>query len=222
MDRGSRVADPAFENKIDLRNELHPADLRLAPDSPALQIGFKPIDTSQIGLTSDYPKKLLGDVVPSKRGRCVSDTAMVSSSGKRRLGDAQQIVKPGRDRSLACVYESEEEEAPSVTLKLDKVYPIDGLEVIADHKDRQNSLRTLTVWSSMDGSTWTEIWRANPYHIAMGRDWLVNPYQVMPARFVKVGLRPKAALPFQPEDERMNTGPYRLRLNRVQVYSKVE
>jgi len=221
MDQGSRVADPAFENKIDLRTELHPADLRLAPDSPALQIGFKPIDASRIGLTSDYPEDLLGDVFPSKRGRCVSETAVVSSSGKRRLGDAQQIVKSARDRSLACVYESEEDEAPSVTLKLDKVYPIDGLEIIADHKDRQNSLRTLTVWSSMDGRGWKEIWRADPYHIAMRRDWLVTPHEVLPARFVKVGLRPKTELPFPKDDERMNTGPYRLRLNRVRVFSRL-
>jgi len=222
MDRGSRIADPSFENKIDLRTELHPADLRLASDSPAWQMGFKPVEGSGIGLTSDYPEDLLGDVFPSKRGRCVSETAAVSPSGKRRMGDAQQIVTPASDSSLACVYESEEEKAPSVTLKLDKVYPIDGLEIIADHKDRQNSMRLLTVWSSLEGSTWTEIWRADPYHIAMGRDWLVNPYQVVPAKFVKVGLRPRTELPFQQDDERMNTGPYRLRLNRVRVFCQSE
>ena len=56
----------------------------------------------------------------------------------------------------------------------------------------------------------------------MGRDWLVTPYQVLPARFIKVGLRPKSELPFQPEDERASIGPYRLRLSRVQVFSKAE
>jgi len=219
MDRGSRVADPVFVRKIDLRTELHPADLEWASDSPARQMGFKPVDASRIGLTSDYPEDLLGEVFPSKRGRCVSETAVVSSSGKRKLGDPQQIVKPGRDRSLACVYESEEEEAPSVTLTLDGEYPICGLEIVADFKDRQNAMRLLTVWSSLDGKQWSEIWRADPYHIAMGRDWLVKPYQVVPAKFVKVGLRPKSELPFQLEDERAETGPYRLRLNRVQVFS---
>ncbi len=65
------------------------------------------------------------------------------------------------------------------------------------------------------------IWRADPYHIAMGRDWLVNPYQVLPAKFIRVGLRPKTELQFPQDDERMNTGPYRLRLNRVRVFSRL-
>ncbi len=122
---------------------------------------------------------------------------------------------------MACVYESDEGEASSVTLELDSVYHVDGLEIVADHKDRQNSMRTLTVWTSTDGRRWMEIWRADPYHIAMGRDWLVNPYQVLPARFIKVGLRPKTKLQFPHDDERMNTGPYRLRLNRVRVFSRL-
>ncbi len=55
-DAGSIVADPKF---VDPENH----DFRLAPDSPALQIGFQPIDTSRIGLVGPpewvaLPKKI--------------------------------------------------------------------------------------------------------------------------------------------------------------------
>ncbi len=42
-DQGSRIADPEFK---DVEN----FNFQLAPDSPAINLGFKPIDTSQIGL----------------------------------------------------------------------------------------------------------------------------------------------------------------------------
>ena len=98
--------------------------------------------------------------------------------------------------------------------------PIEGIEIIADSKGRQNALRSLTAWSSADRKKWIEIWRADPYHIAMWRDWLVNPYDVVPAQYIKVGLRPKSDLPFRPEDERMKTGRYVLKLNSVRIYSR--
>ena len=60
---------------------------------------------------------------------------------------------------------------------------------------------------------------ADPFHIAMGRDWLVNPYEVLPARYVKIGLRPAASLQMKPADERMNIKKYALRLNTVKVYT---
>ena len=46
MDRHSKVADPLF---VDAEN----ADFRLKPGSPAADIGFKPIDTSKVGLTPE-------------------------------------------------------------------------------------------------------------------------------------------------------------------------
>lgn len=46
QDQHSIVADPLFENPREF-------DFRLKPDSPALSIGFEPIDTSRIGLYGD-------------------------------------------------------------------------------------------------------------------------------------------------------------------------
>ena len=192
-------------------------DFRLKPHSPAFKLGFKPIDTAKIGLTDAYPAEFLAEVFPSKRGICISENAMVVASSTDR-GDAGQIVKPAEN--LETRFETREEAAPNVVIELDREYPIDGLEIVADSKDRQNALRGLTVWTSRDRKSWVEIWRADPYHIAMGRDWQVNPYEVLPAKYVKIGLRPKADLQMKPEDARMNTGKYILRLNRVQVFSK--
>lgn len=46
MDAGLRIADPKF---VDAAKR----DFRLKPDSPALALGFKPIDLDEIGLTGD-------------------------------------------------------------------------------------------------------------------------------------------------------------------------
>ncbi|UCD28183.1 MAG: right-handed parallel beta-helix repeat-containing protein [Planctomycetota bacterium] len=50
FDAHSVVADPLFVNP-----EKH--DYRLKPESPALKLGFKPIDTSKIGLKDDFPQR---------------------------------------------------------------------------------------------------------------------------------------------------------------------
>ena len=57
QDAGSLVADPKFENAAKY-------DFRLKPDSPALKLGFKPIDTSGVGLRgpaawTGLPKKVV-------------------------------------------------------------------------------------------------------------------------------------------------------------------
>ncbi|MHC4251185.1 MAG: right-handed parallel beta-helix repeat-containing protein [Planctomycetota bacterium] len=51
FDSHSVVADPLF---VDPANR----DYRLKPESPALKLGFKPIDTSTIGLKADFPTRL--------------------------------------------------------------------------------------------------------------------------------------------------------------------
>jgi hypothetical protein len=50
---GSDVyADPLF---VDLK----PGDFRLKPESPALKMGIKQINLSGVGLTREFPKRLL-------------------------------------------------------------------------------------------------------------------------------------------------------------------
>lgn len=50
-DQNSVVADPEFY-------DLEKHDFRLKPGSPALKLGFEPIDTSRIGLKADFPGRL--------------------------------------------------------------------------------------------------------------------------------------------------------------------
>ena len=120
MDQGSQVADPAFAHKIDLRAEAHPGGLRLAPDSPAIQIGFKPIDTGRIGLRPDYPACLLADVFPLEtRSVRVGNGPLCHRAVNPAMGIPRRSSSPGRIDRWRVSYESEEEEAPSVTLELD-------------------------------------------------------------------------------------------------------
>ena len=217
VEQDAVVADPLFAKTIDLSTEARPDDYKLAKNSPAFAAGFNQIDTANIGLSDDYPSAFLAEVFPSKRAVCISDSAKVVASSSGR-GEVTSILKDAK--SMATRFETEVEASPYVELELDKERQVEGLEIIADAKDRQNAMRGLTVWTSRDRKSWTEIWRADPYHIAMGRDWMVNPYDVLPAKVVRIGLRPKGELQMKPEDERMNVSKYVLRLNRVRVFGR--
>lgn len=218
MDKGSRVADPCFERGIDLTVDAEPGGFHLAAGSPALALGFRQIDAMGIGLTGDYPAQFMSEVFPWKRGICISHSAKVAASSTMR-GDASRILNA--QKNMAAVFETREEAAPHVIITLDRESPVNGLYIVADFKDRQNAMRALTVWTSRDQKSWSEIWRADPYHIAMGRDWLVNPNRIFPAKYIKVGLRPKSQLQFRDTDERMKTGKYALKLNRIQVFKGI-
>ena len=57
LDAHSVVADPLF---VDAPN----GDFTLKPNSPAFQVGFKPIDLSQVGPTDQLPGEILTDTPP--------------------------------------------------------------------------------------------------------------------------------------------------------------
>ncbi len=59
FDRKSIVADPLFVN-------LANRDFRLKPNSPALKLGFKPIDITGIGLKNDFPPRFHQDNKPEE------------------------------------------------------------------------------------------------------------------------------------------------------------
>ncbi len=94
------------------------------------------------------------------------------------------------------------------------------LELVAHTKDRQNSMRALTVWTSTNGSEWSEAWRADPYHIAIGRQWRIILDQPVTTRFIRIGLRPQSALQMQVGDERIQSikSPV-LRLKQIKVFA---
>ena len=60
FDKNSIVADPLF---VDAAND----DYSLKPDSPALKLGFKPIDISKVGLRGREPKWHLANLIPNNR-----------------------------------------------------------------------------------------------------------------------------------------------------------
>ena len=77
LDQGSRIADPQFVNADEY-------DFRLKPTSPALQLGFQPIDTSEVGLYGDpawvaearatkYPRTVLPGRPPPPQPTPVAD-----------------------------------------------------------------------------------------------------------------------------------------------------
>ena len=61
LDANTTYADPLF---VDRKNH----DYRLRPDSPALELGFREIDTSRIGLKKDFPYKTRGRL-PTESGQ---------------------------------------------------------------------------------------------------------------------------------------------------------
>ena len=207
MDKGSIVSDPLFEKPLDIYKRLEPSDFKLRKDSPALKLGFKQIDTGKIDLTDDYPQRYLKEVFAEKRGKLVSANAKITySSINKSIGeDVSQLVTMDPEVSIPTVYESLDEPSPFVTLELDDTYPVNGLYILSHVFDRQNSMRALTIWASKDNKNWTEIWRVDPYHIGMGRDWDIRPYQVTEAKYIKIGLRPKSALQMQKDDDRIKS-----------------
>jgi len=218
IEKGAMVAVPGFLQAINLDKELKPSDFELKNNAEALRLGIKPIEVDKIGLKKSYPKHLLGIVFPEVKGTLISSSAKITTNAKSVKGNLQDLVK--LKESLKPVIEINGESTPYITLKLEKVYPISGVKVIADSKDRANSMRGLAVWASLDGKEWQELWRADPYHIGMGRDWLVKPYEISDAKYIRVGLLPREEIQLADHDDRAkDLNRKKFYLNSILVYT---
>lgn len=102
LDRHGRVADPRF---------VAPArfDFSLAPDSPALKLGFKPIDTSRVGLVgppewvdlprrAKFPPTVLPPEPPPPKPVTVDDGFEKTAAGTRPA--LAVVVEEGRGDSI--------------------------------------------------------------------------------------------------------------------------
>ncbi|WDE96566.1 right-handed parallel beta-helix repeat-containing protein [Lentisphaera profundi] len=206
QEKGSVIADPIFAKPLDFNREIKATDLKLSDDSPAYKAGFKAIDLEAIGLQDGFPAHWLEEVFPSKRGVLVSKGSEISYSSIRSKDiDLERIVNSDEEPSVPTIFESKPEASPWFQIKLKKAEMINGLHLIANAKDRQNAMRGLTVWTSLDGKKWQEIWQADPYHIAMAREWHINPKLIQKAQFVKIGLKEQASLQMSAKDDRIKS-----------------
>lgn len=223
LDTGSKVTNPLFVKPLDLYTTLSPDDFAMKDDSPLYDMGFKKIDTSKIGLTKQYPEHFKALVFPKERGRLISQGAKItysSMSDKVKVSDLAALLNTGKELSTPTIYESRNEATPWVMLELKEKEVIDGLYIQAHAFDRQNSLRGLTVWVSEDGNDWQEIWHVDSDHVAMGRDWQVNPFYKYPAKFVKIGLKPKELFAFGHHHKLGDIKNYTLKLKNIQIFTK--
>lgn len=79
LDRDSRIADPKFANPA-------AGDFRLAADSPALALGFTPIDTSSVGL--------YGDPEWVREGRAAARAPGAYAPGSHAPGSTTELPPP--------------------------------------------------------------------------------------------------------------------------------
>jgi len=99
-DQHSIIADPMF-------SDADGNDYTLEPGSPAFDLGFVGIDTSEIGLTGDFPERLrVDEIYPTPVCSPLETTALPSE------------VAQGRDTTLTVDVECEAEESPDVRVDL--------------------------------------------------------------------------------------------------------
>ncbi len=108
LDRRSKIADPMFENAAEY-------DFGLRPGSPALALGFKPIDTSRVGLYGDpawveegrrvrHPKTILPAPPPPPAPREISDDFEKTEPGS----PPEHAVVSGEDRGASIRVSAEQ------------------------------------------------------------------------------------------------------------------
>jgi hypothetical protein len=100
LDRNGRVADPRF---VDAANY----DFRLQPDSPALALGFKPIDTRECGLVapSDGRKWNLAALARKARFPATSLPPLPPPPPSLTLDDGFESTPVGQSPAQATVFE---------------------------------------------------------------------------------------------------------------------
>ena len=86
---------------------------------------------------------------------------------------------------------TEDESNPWINIKLDKVYAIDEVHIVNRVNSCQEFARTLAMWVSTDGKTWTKTWSAGGRPRA---DWHVKLPKTPKAKYIKLGLTEKQYL----------------------------
>ncbi len=177
QDRGSLVADPRFVAP-------EQDDFRLRPDSPALQLGFEPIDLSTVGLVgdkawTDLPKQVKREPMvlpePAPRQGALDDGFETTAVGEPAAG----AVTSGEENGAAIRVTTETAAAGKHALKFTDA---PGLaREWQPHLSYQPNFRRGTVRISFD-------LRVEPGAIAWieGRD-AANPYRVGPSLRVRAG-----------------------------------
>ena len=80
---------------------------------------------------------------------------------------------------------TEKEPNPWITVTLDKAYEIDEVHIVNRVGSCQEFARTLTMWLSQDGKTWTKAWSAG----GRGKpEWRVKLSKTSKAKYIKLGL----------------------------------
>ncbi|MBT3201367.1 MAG: hypothetical protein HN350_15810 [Phycisphaerales bacterium] len=86
---------------------------------------------------------------------------------------------------------TEKEDNPWINIALDKVYAIDEVHIVNRVESCQEFARTLTMWVSTDGKTWSKIWSAGGRPEAQ---WRIKLPKTPNAKYIKLGLGEKQHL----------------------------
>ena len=86
---------------------------------------------------------------------------------------------------------TEKEDNPWIKIALDKVYAVDEVHVVNRVESCQEFARTLAMWVSTDGKTWSQIWSAGGRPEAQ---WRIKLSKAPKAKYIKLGLGEKQYL----------------------------
>ena len=119
------------------------------------------------------------------------DATYTASSIIARWTTDKKKLLTGKPYANDWAFCTEKESDPWINIKLDKVYAIDEVHIVNRVGSCQEFARTLTMWLSTDGKTWTKTWSAGGRPRA---DWHVKLAKTPKARYIKLGLAEKQYL----------------------------